>query len=531
MGGFAHAAPFGYSVNADSDNDLTHDSLYRIDLANGAETRIGSILSFGQLRTDVEGLAFAPDGTLYGMDDDNHSLFPINPATGIVIGSQEVNISGIPAGGGNDFGMTFACDTNLYVSSVKTQTLYRVQLDGDATPVGTTGGLGTNISALAAFGNPVRLYGLGNGHNGARTLYSIDVNSGAATAIGILGANVQDYHEAGLAFDESGTLWALTDRRAIPGGPFPNQILRLNTSGGGGDIAEAVTTTTENGFESLAISPPRGCLDGGEEDLARFMVTKRFMDWNDLHEVTLTLTCNTGLPLMQSVTVGPSFGNSQDRVITFVVGDFESGTLDCQLSEQVPTGYQASYSCDGESNCDAGAPSQIDLNAQGPCTFTDVAGGDDNECFIRNYVAPVNVEVTKLWIDENEEFQGPTNARMGWACVNARSSGDDPSLGIEDGTLEFLLPEETLAFPVYPNFDPALPTVCTVSEDFPGFASDVESDDSACQGLSVSLGSGAACTVINTRIYEGIPTLSEYGKLLLAALMLTLGLVGVRRLV
>lgn len=530
----ALAAPNGFSVNSDSAS-ANADSLYLIDLANGSHTRIGTVTAFGQIRIDVEGLAMAPDGTLYGVDDDNHSLFPINTSNGTVVTSQEVIISGIPGGGGNDFGMTFGCDGTLYVSSVKTQTLYRMGLDGTATPVGAPGGLGANISAIAAYGSPAQLFGLGNGLDSnnqidSRTVYAIDPNQGTAAAIGMLGGAALDYHEAGLAFDEAGMLWAITDRRAVSGGPFPNQILRIDTAGGENpNRATAIAATSEIGFESLAISPPRGCFDGGEGENARFTVTKRFMDQNNIRNVRFTLSCNTGLPLEQSITVQRPGGPYQDAEITFVVTDFESGALDCQLREQVPTGYEASYSCDGESNCSAGTPSPVDPYFTGPCEFTDVEQGDENLCFIRNYVRPVDVEVTKLWIDENQQFQGPTNAEMAWACVNARSSGDDLSLGTEEGFLSFQLPEQTEPFSVYPNFDPAQPTVCTVMEEFPGFDSDIESDDSDCDGLEVSLGSGAACTVVNTRLYPGIPTLSDYGKLLLVILILGTALMAARR--
>jgi hypothetical protein len=408
-------------------------------------------------------------------------------------------------------------------------------LDGEATPIGASGSLGANISAIAAYGSPAQLYGLGNGLDSnnqvdSRTLYAIDPNQGTAAAIGSLGGAALDYHEAGLAFDEAGMLWAITDRRAVSGGPFPNQILRIDTAGGENpNRATAIATTSEIGFESLAISPPRGCFDGGEGENAMFTVTKRFMDQNNIRNVRFILSCNTGLPLEQAITVQPRPTGYEDFEVTFVVGDFESGALDCTLREQVPNGYEASYSCDGESSCSAGTPSPVDPYFTGPCAFTDVEQGDENLCFIRNYVRPVDVEVTKLWIDENEQFQGPTNAQMVWACVNARSSGDDLSLGTEEGFLSFQLPEQTEPFSVYPNFDPAQPTVCTVMEEFPGFDSDIEADDSDCDGLEVSLGSDAACTVTNTRLYPGIPTLSDYGKLLLVLLMLSVGLIGVRR--
>ena len=526
----ASAAPNAYSINSDSPT-ADADSLYQVDLATGNHTRIGRVTSFGQTRIDVEGLAMAPDGTLYGVDDSATTLFPISTTTGRAIAVEEVSISGVPTTGSNDFGMTFACDGNLYISSVISQTLYRMDLEGEATPIGAAGGLGDSISAIAAFGQPVQLYGLSNGLDGgngvaSRTLYSIDPQTGVPTAIGALGGQALDYHEAGLAFDESGVLWAITDRRAVPGGPFPSQILQIDTNTG---QATAISSTQqETGFESLSISPPRGCFTGAGE-VARFAASKRFMDQNDLQPATLTLSCNTGLPLVQTRTIQPAPGPYQDRVVTFVVRDFESGTLNCELIEEPLTGYTATYNCDGMSSCSVGQPSGLDDNFQGPCNYTGVEEGDENLCFIRNYVDAVDLAVTKQWIDENEDFLGSTIAEMSWACVNARSSGNDMTAGTEMGTIVFQDALQTIPIEIYPNFDPAQPTVCSVTEDFPGFASDIEADDSECQGLLLTLGSGASCTVTNTRLYEGIPTLDVYGKILMVLVVLSFGLVAARR--
>ena len=530
--GLVSAAPDGYSINSDSPT-ADADSLYRVDLANGNHTRIGKVTSFGQTRIDVEGLALAPDGTLYGVDDSATTLFPINTNTGQVIAAEEVSISGVPTNDSNDFGMTFACDGNLYISSVITQTLYRMDLEGEATPVGAVGNLGDNISAIAAYGIPVQLYGLGNGLNSSngtasRALYEINLENGTASQVGTLGGQALDYHEAGLAFDEDGVLWAITDRRAVPGGPFPSQILQINTDSW---QASAIASTQETGFESLSISVPRGCFTGSGE-LAHFNVNKRYMDRNDIQGATFTLSCNTGLPLVQTHTVEPRVpGIYEDLEMRFVVRDFESGTLDCELIEETAFGYTGSYDCDGESDCSAGPPSPLDDNFQGPCVFTDVEEGDDNICFIRNYVDAANFDVTKTWMDENEEFEGSTLAKMGWACVNARSAGNDLTIGTETGVLEFTESQETNGFQIYPNFDPDRPTVCTVTEDAMSLDSDVESDDSNCDSLEVPLGTDVGCEVINTRFYAGIPTLDYYGKILMALIFLSLGFFGIRRFV
>ena len=60
--------------------------------------------------------------------------------------------------------MTFACDGNLYLTSIARGSLYRMGLDGSTTVIGAEGSLGdVKINSLAAYGDPVKLYGLGNG--------------------------------------------------------------------------------------------------------------------------------------------------------------------------------------------------------------------------------------------------------------------------------------------------------------------------------------------------------------------------------
>lgn len=263
----AAAAPVGYSINSDSGSGDA-DGLYRIDLATGSETRIGTVQSNFVTRIDVEGLAFAPDGTLFGVDDENLSLFPINTDNAVVISTSEVSITGLPAQR-NDFGMTFACDDNLYVTSVANQALYRMNLGGMAQIIGAEGSLGVNISALAAHGNPVRLYGLGNGIDSqgnadSPNLYEIDVLTGVATLIGPLGAPAGDYNEAGLAFDDAGQLWAITDRRMLA---LPSQVMKINPETG---AASDVRNTVEEGFESLAITVPGGCNTTGSNGVTDY---------------------------------------------------------------------------------------------------------------------------------------------------------------------------------------------------------------------------------------------------------------------
>jgi hypothetical protein len=247
--------PVGYSVNADAPDG---DALYAVDLADGSTTQRGTVRSATGTYLDVEGLAFDANGTLWGVDEQSLSLFPINTGNGTVDLGEVRSITGLTATSGNDFGMTFACDGNLYVSSVADGTLYRLSLEGAATPIGT---LSENISALAAFGNPVRLVGLSNGLQSddgpadSRSLYDIDPATGVLTLIGPVGPAVADYAQAGLSFDEDGGLWALTDRR-IQGQDLGSEVLSFDLSTG---LATVTASTTETGFESLAVAPPAGC--------------------------------------------------------------------------------------------------------------------------------------------------------------------------------------------------------------------------------------------------------------------------------
>ena len=66
------------------------------------------------------------------------------------------------------------------------------------------------------------------------------------------------YAEGGLAFDDSGNLWAITDRRDSLGFPLNSQVMQLSLVDGS---ASNVSEVGESGFESLAITVPRGCAE------------------------------------------------------------------------------------------------------------------------------------------------------------------------------------------------------------------------------------------------------------------------------
>lgn len=237
------------------------------------------------------------------------------------------------------------------------------------------------------------------------------------------------------------------------------------------------------------------------DDLGRratFFVTKQFNDGNEA-EVRVTLTCNTGLPLQQT------FNISEGNPVNFVVKDFEPGTLDCVVTEVVPSGYTASYN-DG-------------TVSSSNCSWNDIAGGP-RTCAITNSLNLVEVEVTKDWIDANPQFDAVNIAEAEWACTNV-------AFGNWYGYLEFIGDPDSASFFVYPDWESG--TSCSITEISVADGG-VEVDDSDCQGLVLFPGVGASCTIVNTRLYEGIPTLSQYGLAVLALLMLGAGFVAFRRL-
>jgi hypothetical protein len=513
------AAPVGYAINSDSGSEF-HDSLYQIDLATGQEIeRVGALLllPFQTTPLDVEGLAFAPDGTLYGIDDETLTLFPLNTNSASFNNDDQVEIEALTPGS-NDFGMTFACDGNLYITSVARQSLYRVSLDGVATRIGPEHSLGVDISALAAFGDPVRLYGLGTGGGGESqsfpNLYEINATDGSATLIGPLGAKAGTYTEGGLAFDDTGQLWAITDRRALQ---LPSQVMRVSTSSG---TASEVQNTTEQGVESLAITPPGGCEMAGNGDTAQFSVQKRFSDGNNITPTKITISCNGGFPLEQSKTVGPEHGIAGNYEVNFSVTEFIGGTLTCEIHEETPTGYVANYECQSSSYCDTAA-------GKGPCIFENIGLGQDNLCRIQDYVDPVAVVVTKEWLYPTEEVDVSDDAVIKLYCTDVFDGDGKPAEGNGMSWFwKFKADQANHTATVYPDFTGK--TQCWTVERF--VASAIESDSTCADPVDIRLGDGERnCLVTNTIFFEGIPTLNPIGMVLFAALMLLTGLVAARR--
>jgi hypothetical protein len=502
------AAPMGYSINSDSSSNQS-DSLYRIDLADGSHTRIGPVTSFGEARIDVEGLAYAPDGILWGVDDASMTMFPVNPDTGQVVATEEVPIQGLPSGGGNDFGLSFACDDTLYITSVSRQSLYRLELNGNTQLIGSEGSLGVNIGAIAAWGDPVKIYGLGNGldvnqNPDSPAIFEIDAATG--TAVQLIALNVDPYSEGGLAFDDDGMLWAILDRRDNQGFPAPSQILQIDL---GSSTVTEVATTAESGFESLAITVPRGCGTTGGQN-ADFKVQKQFMDGNTGLDTTLNIRCNGGLPLEQTFTTEPGAGVE----VTFTVTNFTDGALDCEIWESTGSDYYASYECFSTGSCAVTAST---------CVFENTAAGQDNLCVIRNYPETVDVTVNTEWVYENVEQELFDVVTVDLYCRNIIDGDGQWSPGVMHWSWDFdnTTPAQTAS--IQSRSDAS--AECRTEQRSPSSAIDSTSNCTAWTTASA----GLVCTVTNTYWFEGVPALSRGGLLIASLLLLFTGLLFVRR--
>ncbi len=270
---------------------------------------------------------------------------------------------------------------------------------------------------------------------------------------------------------------------------------------------------------------------------ATFRVTKFFTDGNDVDEVTVSIDCNTGLILDQDKDLG------DEEWVEFVVTSYTVGTLNCSITEDGETGYAGEYN-----------NISLDVINDESCAYTEIGGEAAFECEITNSPLPVDVKVTKEWVFESSgasdiytgytltlycdaEIEGGYQFGMGGVESPAGENGFGCGLikkvessqgngGYHDWCRSY-------------SRDGAVMVTAQVIPEFPdsncywqesGQDSAVEVDQSNCASLTISAGSGAACTITNTVFFEGIPVLDQRGLVLLALLVLSMGLIGVRRI-
>jgi hypothetical protein len=254
----AHADPSGYASG--------FDTLYRIDLSTAHATAIGKFGAAGQTQiVNVDGLALAPDGQLFGVADNLRQLLRIDTTTGraSLVGSLDIAVSGAGQFNSLDFGLAFTCDGRLWLSSDVRGLLWEVNpATGQARQVGA---LGAQVSGLA--GKDHSLYGVGA--NGDEALNRIDTNTGQATQVGRLAPNLS-FVDAGLDFDASGKMWLTIDYLVAPEGQpqiLRNDLAYVDINTGRATIVGPITGAGSGidtvQMEGLAVAPPAACSVGG----------------------------------------------------------------------------------------------------------------------------------------------------------------------------------------------------------------------------------------------------------------------------
>lgn len=243
------------------------NALYRLDLATGQATPVGSGIGFN----DVEGLALAPDGTLYGVADGTAGTgsavtdFLIRIDTTSGVGTLVGALPGLQDSGPNgqlDYGLAFTCDGRLWASSDTTGMLWEINPSSAA--VTLVGNTGAPLTGLGGRGRQLWGIGVQNGFGNReqQALYRIDPETAVATRVGSLAVN-DTLSSGGADFDDAGVFWATLDSQP-PDVNRPTRLARIDPVTGQASIVGPISGITENvSVRGMAIAPPGGCTGGG----------------------------------------------------------------------------------------------------------------------------------------------------------------------------------------------------------------------------------------------------------------------------
>jgi hypothetical protein len=263
-------------------------------------------------------------------------------------------------------------------------------------------------------------------------------------------------------------------------------------------------TDTDNADPGVSVSYPLVLEIGGD---ASFLVTKTFSD-GSIRDVEVAISCNDGFVNADTAIIS---SDGQDS-FRFVVKDFISGSMDCEITEEATPGYESDS-----------------------CSFTAVTPGQ-YECALGNEAEDATFTVNKVWdLSGAVGVEVDQTATITIMCNNVITS-------VTGGTIPDYVPQPLdIAIPA-PNYAVRLldgdgsivvtvdtstqSASCSATETI--LASGVEPEDD-CDARTIEAGESSECTFTNTVFFEGIPTLSHYGLALMALLMLGVGMVGFRR--
>jgi len=179
------------------------DGFYRADLGARQAVELGFAGNYAGQIIAVEGLAYAPNGDLYGITDNLKSLFRFNPANGAATFVGPLGLSGEGQFNNLDTAFAITADGRAWLASAVVGKLWTVNLGtGTASPVGD---LGYKISGLAARGNEL----FAAGSRGDEGLYRINTTTGKATLVAGFKRVIPYAPTISLGFDEQDRLWAV----------------------------------------------------------------------------------------------------------------------------------------------------------------------------------------------------------------------------------------------------------------------------------------------------------------------------------
>lgn len=162
----AHSAPLGFATDINVD-------LYSVDFGTRTATLIGNT---GQT---YEGIALAPDGTLYGTTFVGE-LYTINTTTGA---STLIGDTGL----GNIEGLDFNGGTLLGVNFVPKPSVYSINLTTGVATLVATANIETGVVRAMAVLDANTILMRGDGENNSEPmLFSLDLGTGNTTALGQL---------------------------------------------------------------------------------------------------------------------------------------------------------------------------------------------------------------------------------------------------------------------------------------------------------------------------------------------------------
>lgn len=243
-----------------------YDQIYRLDLATRQAILVGDNGRYGSQPIVFKGLAYAPNGVLYGASDNVKGLFRLDApgaATNFVgsfgLGGQgdQANFDAL------DLSLAIGCDSQQWLASTFAQKLWKVDANSGATRF--VGNLGAKITGIAAKGR--ELYGFGSRGNDG--FYKIDTTTGMATLIRGYPTLMGNASSMWPAFDASGQLWVVITYMPppIPGLPGVrwSDLAKVDIATGEMTVLGPVTGPESLEFIGLlgiAIAPPAACPTG-----------------------------------------------------------------------------------------------------------------------------------------------------------------------------------------------------------------------------------------------------------------------------